>query len=137
MQPSLVKKENEAMEVPPWETELKDPPLLTVKNKSYSVTPKWVWIALLLGFLIFVAGLVCIIIAATSEPRSCSSKNAGKQPGSKVCSFSEEAGRGKLPEFLKKVQSEYYTLNPNSVAFQPDVKHLEEHVKQRYEAVRK
>lgn len=130
-----MKKEKEGVEVlqedQPWETEPKGPPLLTFK--SYSVIPKWVWIALVLGVLIFVAGLICIIVAAT---RSCS-KKLEKQLDSEVCRFSEEAERGKLPEFLKKVQSEYYTLNPNSVGFQPDVKHPEEHVKQRYAAVRK
>lgn len=136
MQAILMKKEKLGMEVlkedQPWETEPKGPPLPTVK--SYSVIPKWVWIALVLGFLIFVAGLICIIIAAT---RSCSRKKPEKHPGSEICSFSEEAQRGKLPEFLKRVQSEYYTLNPNSVGFQPDVTQPEEHVKERYVVVRK
>ena len=104
-------------------------PSITFENKS-KVFPIWVWIALAFAVLLFVAGLVCIIVAETSGSSSCKLPVA---QGPDVCSFSEEANRVNLPQFLKKVQTEYYALNPNSVAWQPDIVDPDEHMKQRYQ----
>ena len=121
-------------EKPPWENDIdvKDPQLPGSVRKSSS-TPFWVWIALVLSVLVFVAGLVCIILAVSSGSSSCSrsSSSSSGNPKTDVCSFSEEAKRGKLPDFLKKVQTDYYALNPNRVSFQPDIQYPKEHVKNR------
>ncbi|XP_068748355.1 uncharacterized protein [Montipora capricornis] len=137
MQGVLMKRGAESVEVlqekPPWENDIdvKDPQLLGSVRKSSS-TPFWVWIALVLSVLVFVAGLVCIILAVSSGSSSCSRSSSSGNPKTDVCSFSEEAKRGKLPEFLKKVQTDYYALNPNKVSFQPDIQYRTEHVKNRY-----
>lgn len=129
MQGVFMKKDAESVEVltekSSSEKDLKDPPQVTFTNKSRGV-PIWVWIALVFAFLLFVAGLVCVILAATSKSKTCKASQ-----GTDVCSFSEEATRVKLPQFLKKVQTEYYALNPNSVAWQPDIEEPDEHMKQR------
>lgn len=129
----LMKKDTESMEVlkeeRSSEKDLKEPPSVSFTNKSSGI-PIWVWIALVFAFLLFVAGLVCIVLATTSRSQSCSSKDPVSQVPD-VCSFSEEANRVNLSEFLKKVQTEYYALNPNSVAWQPDIEQRDEHMKQR------
>lgn len=130
----LMKKDTESVEIlkeeRSSEKDLKEPPSVSFTNKSSGI-PIWVWIALVFAFLLFVAGLVCIVLATTSRSQSCSSKDPVSQV-SDVCSFSEEATRVNLSEFLKKVQTEYYALNPNSVAWQPDIEQRDEHMKQRY-----
>ena len=135
MQSVLMKKDTESVEMLKEKTssdkDLKEPPSVTFKEKA--TIPTWVWIALVFAFLLFVAGLVVIILGAKSRSQSCGS--ADKKPmdrGPDVCSFSEEANRINLPQFLKKVQTEYYALNPNSVAWQPDIEEPDEHMKQRY-----
>lgn len=129
MQSVLMKKETESVEML-HEKSSKEPPSITFGTNKFKVIPIWIWIFLVFAVLLFVAGLVCIIIAGTSGSPSC------KPPVTdqiNVCSFSEEAKRVNLQQFLKKVQTEYYALNPNSVAWQPDIVDLNEHVRQRYE----
>ena len=116
------------------EKSAKEPPSISFETKS-KVIPIWIWIFLVFAVLLFVAGLVCIIVAGTSGSPSCKPPVADHKGTSDidVCRFSDEANRVNLPKFLKKVQTEYYALNPNSVAWQPDIVELDEHVRQRYE----
>lgn len=135
MQSVMMKKGTESVEMlqekSSSEKDLEVPPPITFSSKS-TVAPIWVWIALGFAFLLFVAGLVCVILGATKS-QTCVKKPAAQGPAQlEVCFYSEEAKRTNLPQFLKKVQTEYYAWNPNSVAWQPDIKELDEHVKQRY-----
>ena len=123
-----MKKGTESVEV--LHDKSNEPPSVTFENKTSKVIPIWIWIFLVFAVLLFVAGLVCIIVAGTSGSPSCKQRVA--QGTADVCRFSEEANRVNLPQFLKKVQTEYYALNPNSVAWQPDIVDTDEHVKQRY-----
>lgn len=102
-----------------------------VTFRKLAATPLWVWLLLALGSVLFLAGLITLIIAVTSaSSKPCA--NINKQPGAssaEVCKYSAEANRGNLPAILKKVQTEYYALNPHDVAWQPDIELQDEHVK--------
>lgn len=139
----FIKKDSESVEVlkekssSEKELEEKWPAIaFSYKRKSAGI-PVWLWVVLVFAFLLFVAGLVCVILGATKSTTSCvkttPKPQRPRQSGvAEMCLYSEEAKRAKLPQFLKEVQTEYYALNPNSVAWQPDIDELEEHVKQRY-----
>ncbi|KAJ7374134.1 hypothetical protein OS493_009471 [Desmophyllum pertusum] len=105
-----------------------------VTFRKLAATPLWVWLLLALGSVLFLAGLITLIIAVTSaSSKPCA--NINKQPGAssaEVCKYSAEANRGNLPAILKKVQTEYYALNPHDVAWQPDIELQDEHVKGKY-----
>ena len=127
-----MKKDSESVEVlkekssSEKEVEEKWTAIAFSNKKKLAVIPVWLWVVLVFAFLLFVAGLVCVILGATkSTTTSCVTTT-------QMCLYSEEAKRAKLPQVLKQVQTEYYALNPNSVAWQPDIEERDEHVKQRY-----
>ena len=142
-----MKKDSESVEVlkekasSEKEVEEKWTAIAFSNKRKLAVIPVWLWVVLVFAFLLFVAGLVCVILGATKSTTSCvhgvettaeprgPEKSAG---AAQMCLYSEEANRTKLPQFLKQVQTEYYALNPNSVAWQPDIEEPDEHVKQRY-----
>ncbi|KAM7443428.1 hypothetical protein ABFA07_007884 [Porites harrisoni] len=142
MQGVFMKKDSESVEVlkekssSEKEVEEKWTAIAFSNKRKLAVIPVWLWVVLVFAFLLFVAGLVCVILGATkSTTTSCVETTAepGKSAGAaQMCLYSEEAKRAKLPQFLKQVQTEYYALNPNSVAWQPDIEERDEHVKQRY-----
>lgn len=137
-----MKKDSESVEVlkeklsSEKEVEEKWTAIAFSNKRNLAVIPVWLWVVLVFAFLLFVAGLVCVILGATkSTTTSCvkTTVEPGKSAGAaQMCLYSEEAKRAKLPQFLKQVQTEYYALNPNSVAWQPDIEERDEHVKQRY-----
>lgn len=137
-----MKKDSESVEVlkekssSEKEVEEKWTAIAFSNKRKLAVIPVWLWVVLVFAFLLFVAGLVCVILGATkSTTTSCVETTAepGKSAGAaQMCLYSEEAKRAKLRQFLKQVQTEYYALNPNSVAWQPDIEERDEHVKQRY-----
>ena len=137
-----MKKDSESVEVlkeklsSEKEVEEKWTAIAFSNKRKLAVIPVWLWVVLVFAFLLFVAGLVSVILGATkSTTTSCVETTAepGKSAGAaQMCLYSEEAKRAKLPQFLKQVQTEYYALNPNSVAWQPDIEEPDEHVKQRY-----
>lgn len=138
-----MKKESESVEVlkekssSEKEVEEKWPAIAFSNKRKSAVIPVWLWVVLVFAFLLFVAGLVCVILGATKSTTSCvkttpEPRGPGKSAAAQMCLYSEEATRAKLPQFLKQVQTEYYALNPNSVAWQPDIEERDEHVKQRY-----
>lgn len=147
MQGVFMKKYSESVEVlkekssSEKEVEEKWTAIAFSNKRKLAVIPVWLWVVLVFAFLLFVAGLVCVILGATkSTTTSCvkttmvkTTAEPGKSAGAdQMCLYSEEANRTKLPQFLKQVQTEYYALNPNSVAWQPDIEEPYEHVKQRY-----
>ena len=100
-----------------------------------SSPPRWLRPALVVGCLLCVVGLVCIIVGAVlmglgtnqcPSLKSESQKNVNPQ-----CEFSPEAKRVDLEGFLKEVQSKYYEMNPEYVAWQPGVTDIREHIKNR------
>ena len=137
-----MKKDSESVEVlkekssSEKEVEEKWTAIAFSNKRKFAVIPVWLWVVLVFAFLLFVAGLVCVILGATkSATTSCveTTSEPGKSAGAaQMCLYSEEAKRAKLRQFLKQVQTEYYALNPNSVTRQPDIEEREEHVKQRY-----
>lgn len=131
-----MKKDSENVEMlkEPSDSSLpqKEPPPLSFQKSR--ATPFWVWILLGLAVMLFVAGLITLIIALTTGSKPCSKENGGGKSGksaAEVCSYSEEANRVELPRILKKVQSDYYALNPHNVAWQPDIERMDDHVRER------
>lgn len=105
---------------------------------STSAIPRWLWmIVFVCAVVLFLAGLICVIVAFTVNFRSdsCSktgSQNQGKNRGKKDwCDYSAEAQRTELPSFLKRAQQMFYDSNPNSVGWQPDIVDYEEHMKSK------
>lgn len=143
-----MKKDSESVEVlkekssSEKEVAEKWPAIAFSSERKSAVIPVWLWVVLVFAFLLFVAGLVCVILGATKSTTSCvktavkttaEPRGPGNSAGAaQMCFYSEEAKRAKLRQFLKQVQTEYYALNPNSVAWQPDIEEPDEHVKQRY-----
>ena len=92
--------------------------------------PRWLWPVVILSCILCIVGLVCIIVAVTKPAKtsSCAEKTEQVQTH---CQYSSEAKRVNLEEFLKEVQSTYFKMNPDNVAWQPGVTDRFEHVKAR------
>jgi len=73
----------------------------------------------LAGFLA-ITGLICLITGIVLLTRDTSCVESTPQT-SERCSYSDEAVRGGLDTFLKKVQDSYYRLHPNKIADKPGV----------------
>jgi len=113
----------------------KEPPPVSFQ-KSTSV-PVLVWVLLGLASMLFLAGFITLMVAVTTGSKVCPTKDtptkdeAGNGAGSTSCNYSDEAGRANLPNFLKKVQSEYYALNSHEVSWQPGIERIDDHVRER------
>lgn len=95
---------------------------------------RWWRLALVVGVLLCVVGLVCIIVGAvlSAQSKQCPSVKTGSEKSiDPQCEFSAEAKRVDLEGFLKEAQSKYYEMNPDNVAWQPGVTDIREHVKNR------
>ena len=65
--------------------------------------------------------LAVFIISAASEDFDCSADVSKVQKRkSTACSYSSEARHVGLKEFLRKVKTVYYKMNPNNVVYDPD-----------------
>ena len=127
----LMRKDSEQVDIlSPYEYSSlpeKEPPPVTFQ-KSASTTPVWVWVLLGLASMLFLAGFITLIIAVTTGSKAC----APRDDGDSSCSYSDEADRANLQNFLKKVQSEYYALNSHQVTWQPGIVRMDDHVRERY-----
>lgn len=97
--------------------------------------PRWLCpVAIIIGVILCLVGLVCIIVALTTalpKPQCSSSKPTIKTPTGK-CEFSKEAQRVDLEGFLEEARAKYFEMNPDNVAWQPGVLDMREHVKNRW-----
>ena len=105
-----------------------EPPPVTFQKSA--PTPVWVWALLGLASMLFLAGFITLIIAVTTGSKACVPRDDAY--GDSSCSYSDEADRANLQNFLKKVQSEYYALNSHQVTWQPGIVRMDDHVRERY-----
>ncbi|KAL9953420.1 hypothetical protein ACROYT_G040839 [Oculina patagonica] len=73
----------------------------------------------LIGLILLIVG---IVLVTNSKNEECGATNAGQSGGDKKtgrCSYSEEAKRAGVDEFLQKVQDTYYDLHPEDLIFKP------------------
>ena len=92
---------------------------------------RWLQIALVVGCVLCLVGLICLIVALVRLQESgpaCSSAVSGV---SAMCKYSAEAERVQLPSLLKNAQQTYYEMNPDNVIWQPDIEEPVEHVKSK------
>ena len=124
----LIKKEPEGVEMlsggPPSSTDGCE--VETVKSRI----PPWIWVLVAFAFLLFLGGLICFIVALSAR-HNCPRQKSPTEDN--VCSYSDEANRVRLPDFLQRVQSEHYVMNANNVPWKPitDEKEAAEHTKTR------
>ena len=78
--------------------------------------------------------ITLIAVSASGMEGSCAKKGGERETmaDSNSCSFSEEARRIGLAEFLGRVKATYYKLHPYDVHYEPDV--ITERVKKEYVA---
>ena len=81
--------------------------------------------------LILVAGIICliglillivgIVIVTKAKNEECDATVAGQVGGEKTnrCSYSEEAKRAGVDEFLQDFQDTYYDLHPEDLIYKP------------------
>ena len=89
--------------------------------------PRWFWFVVIASIILLIAGLVCIVIAATLS--SCSKTESSAASVTEACRYSPEAKRVGLEGFLREAQLKYFEMNPESVAWQPDIDDIDEHVR--------
>ncbi|EDO31412.1 predicted protein [Nematostella vectensis] len=95
--------------------------------------PRWLVPLVILACIAIITGLALIIVGAVRKPECAGPKGSSTGEDSREeCRFSEEAKRAGLQEFLKKAQSKYYEMNPDNVAWQPEVPDRRKHLKERY-----
>lgn len=90
--------------------------------------PRWFWPVVVIICLLFLGGLVCILVAVLKKPSPCP-VNKAVSSKQEACLFSAEAKRVDLEGFLKEVQKKYYEMNPDNVAWQPDIEDQEQHIR--------
>ena len=73
---------------------------------------------LALGFSLAVIGLIVVVIVVWFPPNS-SLKKAANNNEEIVCSFSDEAKRVGLEDFLEKMRSKFYEHHPHLIALKP------------------
>ena len=105
-----------------------EPPVTFQKSAT---TPVWVWVLLALASMLFLAGFITLIIAVTTDSKTCPKYAKEDEKGDSSCSYSDEADRANLQNFLRKVQSEYFALNSHAVQWQPDIENMDDHVRER------
>ena len=113
----------------------KEPPPVTFHFQKSTSVPVLVWVLLGLASMLFLAGFITLMIAVTTGSKACPTNATKDETGSGTfstsCSYSDEAVRADLQNFLKKVQSEYYALNSHEVVWQPDIERMDDHVRKR------
>ena len=99
---------------------------------------RWVAVAVGVGVVLAITGLILLVLALTTEGPSCSETGKSDQlpptpttPGGGACLYSAEARRVELASFLKRAQSMYYDVNANEVPWQPDIGDSHHHVKSK------
>ena len=91
-----------------------------------SKTPLYLAIAAAVVFCVVGITLVGFGGAKLSKPgKVCNEQSPNGKPQPKAqpqqsCNYSDEANRVGLDEFLKKVKSTYYKMNPNNAVYDPD-----------------
>lgn len=86
------------------------------------------YIAIVVAAALCLVGVILVITGGVllSKARDC--EQSQQSPGTKApiiekpgpCNYSDEAQRVGLDEFLRKVKTTYYKMNPNNVAYDPD-----------------
>ncbi|XP_031569347.1 uncharacterized protein LOC116303878, partial [Actinia tenebrosa] len=111
-----------------------DDQLIRTSQISFSENnhPRRFWPVVVIACLLFIGGLVCILVATFKSPSSCPATNKAVSSKKEACLFSPEAKRFDLEGFLKEVQKKYYEMNPDSVAWQPDIEDQSQHVRALY-----
>ena len=84
------------------------------------------YVALSVAVILCIVGTILVAVGGTklSERKSCSVVEDGSKntisSEAKLCDYSDEAKRVRLDEFLTKVKSTYYKMNPNKAVYDPD-----------------
>lgn len=91
--------------------------------------PRWLLPVVIIVCLLFLGGLVCLLVAVFKKPGSCPATEAVSSK-KEACLYSAEAKRVDLEGFLKEVQKKYYEMNPDNVAWQPDIEDQGQHVRE-------
>lgn len=84
------------------------------------------YVALSVAVILCILGIVLVAIggAKLSDGKSCIVSDDGSKSAitseAKLCDYSDEAKRVRLDEFLTKVKSTYYKMNPNNAVHDPD-----------------
>ena len=90
------------------------------KRKEKSPFSKRCFVRLILGLSLVAIALIVVVIVVWFRP-STNSKNSAENNDIKQCSFSEEARRIDLKQFLEKLQFEFYKHHPHLIALKPGV----------------
>ena len=102
------------------------------KPKNYYVlketeppSKKALYIAVAVAVVLFLVGLILIVVGGVLTSKSkkeCVTPSEAPmvKPSTSTCKYSAEAKRVGLDEFLLKVKTTYYKMNPNNVVYDPD-----------------
>lgn len=105
------------------------------KPKNYYVlkevqppSKKPYYIAIAVAVVLCLVGLILVVVGGVlvskAKDEECASQvpSATKAPMVKpsTCEYSDEAKRVGLDEFLRKVKTSYYKMNPNNAVYDPD-----------------
>lgn len=82
---------------------------------------KFYYIAIAVAVVLCLIGLILIVVGGVLLSKECTSAGS-KAPieKSSPCDYSDEAKRVGLDEFLRKVKTKYYKMNPNNAVYDPD-----------------
>lgn len=84
------------------------------------------YVALSVAVILCILGIILVAVggAKLSDGKSCIINDYGSKSTitseAKLCDYSDEAKRVRLDEFLTKVKSTYYKMNPNNAVHDPD-----------------
>ncbi|XP_048583991.1 uncharacterized protein LOC5513994 [Nematostella vectensis] len=90
------------------------------KSSVSASTKRKLYIILSVCCVVILVGLALVIVGGVRLNKTCTKASVGeRQSGS--CGYSTQAARAGLDKLLDEVKSTYYKMNPNNIAYDPDV----------------